>query len=92
MAEASWIVEILKLYGLAGVVIAVQSYAIRKLYNRNQELNDTVAQLGRDSVKANSDTANALLAVAETNRSTGGVVHQLSQMTQQLLWKVGGEK
>lgn len=89
----SWIVEILKLYGLAGVVIAGQAYAIRTLYKRNEQLNDTVAQLGRDTVKANTDTANALLAVAETNRSTGGVVHQLSQMTQQLLWKhTGGEK
>lgn len=82
-------VDILKTYGLAGAVIAAQGYAIIKLYNRNQELHDTLLEIGRESVKANESVTNALSSMAEVNRSTGGTIHQLAQMVQQLLYRGG---
>ena len=86
-----WIVEILKTYGLAGLVIAVEGYVIRKLYNRNQELHDALTEVGKESVKANLEIAGAMTQLAEGNRSTAGVVHQLSQMVQQLIFRSGGK-
>jgi hypothetical protein len=44
----------------AGVVIAVLLLAVYKLYNRNQELHNTLYTVGRESVKANEATAAAL--------------------------------
>lgn len=81
--------DILKTYGLAGLVMGVEAWIINKLYNRNQELHDALNELGRESVKANESVTHALNAMSEVNRATGGTMHQLAQMVQQLLYRGG---
>lgn len=46
--------------GMSGVIIIVLGYAVKKLYDRNQELHQTLFEIGRESVKANEATAAAL--------------------------------
>ena len=46
--------------GLPGVIIIALGYAVWKLYNRNQELHETLYEVGKESVKANEATAAAL--------------------------------
>ena len=47
-------------YGLIGVVAAVLGIAVYKLYNRNQQLNETLFKVGQESVAAQIKTAAAL--------------------------------
>lgn len=54
------ITEIVLGLGLPGVIILVLAFAVWKLYNRNQELHDTLYEVGKDSVKSNEATAAAL--------------------------------
>lgn len=81
--------EILKSYGLAGVVMAALAWFCYKLYTRNQELHDTLNEVGREAVKANEQVANALKAMAEVNGATVTSIQQLSANVQQLLWRHG---
>ena len=46
--------------GLPGVIILFLALAVYKLYNRNQELHQTLYDVGRESVKTNEATAAAL--------------------------------
>jgi hypothetical protein len=46
--------------GLSGVMILGLGFAVYKLYNRNQELAETLREVGRESVKANEQTVAAL--------------------------------
>lgn len=46
--------------GLPGVIILILALAVYKLYNRNQELHQTLYDVGRESVKTNESTAAAL--------------------------------
>lgn len=54
------IVSMLLGQGLPGLMILALGFAAHKLYNRNQELHDTLYEVGRESVKANEATAAAL--------------------------------
>lgn len=54
------IVSMLLGQGLPGLMILALGFAVYKLYNRNQELHDTLYEVGRESVKANEATAAAL--------------------------------
>lgn len=49
-----WVVGVLSAYGLAGVVIAGLVLTVRKLYNRNLDLTDTLIQIGNQSVASNA--------------------------------------
>lgn len=75
--------------GLAGTVIFALGYAVLKLYNRNIELQDSLADLGKESVKANEQLTSALNQMAEVNRATVQTVQQLSGQVQQLVWTSG---
>ena len=81
--------DILRGYGLAGLVMLVLGWAVRSLYNRNQELHDTLNEVGREAVKANEQTANALNKMAEVNSATNSSVQKLDANVQRLLWKHG---
>ena len=52
--------EVLIGLGLPGVIILCLAFAVYKLYNRNQELHQTLYDVGRESVKTNEATAAAL--------------------------------
>lgn len=54
------ITEIVLGLGLPGVIILVLAFAVWKLYNRNQELHETLYEAGKSSVKSNEATAAAL--------------------------------
>lgn len=54
------IVTMLLGQGLPGLIILALSFAVWKLYNRNQELHTTLYEVGKESVKANEATAAAL--------------------------------
>lgn len=82
-------IDILKTYGLAGVVMFVLGFAVYKLYLRNQELHDTLNELGRDSVRANEQMTMALNQMSEVNRATIGAIQQISDNVKQLLWRHG---
>lgn len=75
--------------GLAGTVIFALGYAVLKLYNRNNELQETLAELGKDSVKANEQLTSALNQMAEVNRATVSTVQQLNGSVQRLEWSLG---
>lgn len=51
--------------GLPGVIILILALAVYKLYNRNQELHQTLYDVGRESVKTNEATAAALNRLSE---------------------------
>lgn len=53
-------VEYLLAQGIPGVVILGLGWAVFKLYNRNQELHQTLYDIGRESVKANEATTAAI--------------------------------
>ena len=46
--------------GLPGVIIIALGVAVWKLYNQNQELHETLYEVGKESVKANEAAAAAL--------------------------------
>lgn len=52
--------DILLAQGLNGVAYLVLGYAVYTLYNRNQELHDTLRDLGKESVRSNEAMTNAL--------------------------------
>lgn len=54
------IVSMLLGQGLPGLIILSLGFAVWKLYNRNQELHETLYEVGRESIKANEATAAAL--------------------------------
>lgn len=54
------IVTLLLGQGLPGLIILGLGFTVYKLYNRNQELHETLYEVGRESVKANETTAAAL--------------------------------
>lgn len=54
MNMEEWVVGVLSAYGLAGVVIAGLVLTVRKLYNRNLDLTDTLIQIGNQSVASNA--------------------------------------
>jgi hypothetical protein len=54
------IVDYLLGQGLSGVIIICLGYVCHKLYNRNQELHNTLYEVGRESVKANQAMTAAL--------------------------------
>lgn len=54
------IVGLLLNLGLPGLIILGLGFAVYKLYSRNQELHETLYEIGRESVKANETTATAL--------------------------------
>jgi Zn-dependent protease with chaperone function len=82
-------IDILKQYGLAGVVIGFLAFAVYKLYVRNQELHASLNELGRESVRANEQMTSALNQMAEANRATVGAILQVSDNVKQLLWRHG---
>jgi len=82
-------IEILKSYGLAGVVMGALALFCYKLYTRNQELHDTLNEVGREAVKANEQVANALKAMADVNHATVTSMQQINANVQQLLWRHG---
>lgn len=83
------VLSVLTTMGLPGIVILALGYAVRILYNRNQELHEALADLGKDAVKANEQLTSALNQMAEVNRATGTTIQQLYGMVQQLLWSKG---
>lgn len=80
---------ILTTMGLPGVVIFGLGWAVIKLYNRVQELQTLLADLGKEAVLANEKQTNALNQMAEVNRATGTTLQQVFSMVQQLLWSSG---
>ena len=54
------IFAILLAKGIDGVIIVSLGYAVFRLYNRNQELTDTLIELGKESVRSNEAMTNAL--------------------------------
>lgn len=46
--------------GVSGVANIVLGYAVWRLYNRNQELHETLYENGKESVKAHEASASAL--------------------------------
>ncbi|SDP92601.1 hypothetical protein SAMN05428967_4485 [Phyllobacterium sp. YR620] len=46
------VVNLLIGLGLPGVIIIALGFAVYRLYNRNQELLDTMVETGRETVKA----------------------------------------
>ena len=52
--------QILLAQGLSGIIIIFLGIAVKRLYDRNQELHQTLYDIGRESVKANEATAAAL--------------------------------
>ncbi|MET3649075.1 hypothetical protein [Phyllobacterium ifriqiyense] len=46
------VVNLLIGLGLPGVIIITLGFAVHRLYNRNQELLDTMVETGRETVKA----------------------------------------
>lgn len=54
------IFAILLAKGIDGVIIVCLGYAVWKLYNRVQELTDTLIELGKESVRSNEAMTNAL--------------------------------
>lgn len=78
------VIEILKAYGLAGLVILALGYFCLKLYNRNQELNDSLNELGKEAVQANLSVTNALNGMAEVNRQSNSSIQTLSGSLQSL--------
>lgn len=54
------ITELLIGLGLPGVGLLFLGFGVVKLYNRNQELHQTLYDVGRESVKTNEATAAAL--------------------------------
>jgi hypothetical protein len=89
-AFGQYIVETLRQYGLPGLVIFGLGYAVYRLYNRNEKLNDTIQELGRDAVKANESVTSALDTMSEVNKSTNSSIQLLSGGVQNLLWRQGG--
>lgn len=79
-----FIIEVLKAYGLAGLVILALGWFCIKLYNRNQELNDSLNDLGKEAVQANLSVTNALNTMAEVNRQTNSSIQTLSGSVQSL--------
>lgn len=59
-AAISEIVKSLLGLGLPGIIILVQGFVIARLYGRNQELHQTLYDVGRESVKAHESTVAAL--------------------------------
>lgn len=53
-------IEYLLSQGIPGIVILGLGWAVYKLYTRNQDLHDTLYQVGRESVKANEATTAAI--------------------------------
>jgi hypothetical protein len=47
-------------YGLVGALALVEFYIIVKLYNRNQELHNTLFEFGQKVVESQTKTASAL--------------------------------
>lgn len=56
----SQIVAVLLSLGLPGVIIIALCFACYRLYNRNQELHDTMFEMGRDVAKSQEATASAI--------------------------------
>lgn len=54
------VTEIVLAQGLVGVIVLVLGICVLKLYNRNQELHQTLYDVGRESVKTNEATAAAI--------------------------------
>lgn len=52
--------ELLLSQGLIGAIALVLGVCVIKLYNRNQELHQTLYDVGRESVKTNEATAAAI--------------------------------
>lgn len=77
-------IEILKTYGLAGAVILALGYSCVKLYNRNQELTDTLIDVGKEAVAANLSVTQALNTMAEVNRQSNASIQTLSGSVQSL--------
>lgn len=85
----SWIIDVLKAYGLAGLVIFVLTWFVVKLYLRNQELHDTLNEMGREAVRTNEQVTSALSKMASVNEASTESVRQLNTTVQQLLWRSG---
>ena len=64
-------VEYLLSEGISGVMIIGLGYAVYKLYVRNQELHNTLYDVGRESVKANEATTAAINRLTELLMSRG---------------------
>lgn len=54
------VVSLLLGLGLPGVIIIVLCVAVYKLYNRNEELNETLRNMGMETVRAQEATTAAL--------------------------------
>lgn len=54
------VTEIVLAQGFVGVIVLVLGICVLKLYNRNQELHQTLYDVGRESVKTNEATAAAI--------------------------------
>ncbi len=50
----------------AGAVFVVMGFAIYKLYNRNQQLHDTLQEIGREAVKSQMTVAAALNRLSDS--------------------------
>lgn len=59
------IVEFLLAQGFSGLINLALGFMVYKLYNRNQELHNTLFEVGRESVKANQATSAALLRLSD---------------------------
>jgi len=65
------IVTILLAQGLNGVIIVTLGFAVYKLYNRNQELHETLRELGQETVKSNEAMTAALNRLTDSVRFRG---------------------
>lgn len=85
-------VEILKSYGLAGLVIFALGWIAITLYRDNKALNKELNATNAASIRANEQMTNALNQMAEVNRATQSTIQGLSQQVQQLAWRLGWPK
>ena len=87
-------IDILKTYGLAGLVMGFLGWAVFTLYKRNQELHDTLREIGSESVKVNEQMTTALNQMSEVNRTSNAAIQVINDNVKQLLWingvKAGG--
>lgn len=59
--------------GIEGAIILVLGFAVYKLYNRNQELHDTLSEIGRESVRVHAQMVASLDKIVDALRLRGKV-------------------
>ncbi len=68
----AFVVEVLRSYGLAGLVMLAMGFVIRALWNDNVYLRNTLFDTGNKAIEANSAMAQAMQALRTDVLTTSG--------------------